>query len=48
MKPYKKLEVWKRAIEFVTEIYKVTELFPRDERFGLISQIRRSAVSIPS
>lgn len=48
MKPHHRLEVWKRAIEFVTEIYKVTELFPKDEKFGIISQIRRSAISIPS
>jgi len=48
MRPHKKLEVWKKAIEFVTKIYKVTESFPDNEKFGLISQIRRSAVSIPS
>jgi four helix bundle protein len=48
MRPHKKLEVWKKALEFVTKIYKVTELFPDSEKFGLISQIRRSAVSIPS
>lgn len=48
MRPHKKLEVWKRAIEFVTKIYKSTELFPDSEKFGLTSQIRRSAVSIPS
>jgi four helix bundle protein len=48
MRPHKKLELWKKAIEFVTKIYKVTESFPDNEKFGLISQIRRSAVSIPS
>ena len=48
MRPHKKLDVWKKAIEFVTKIYKVTESFPDDEKFDLISQIRRSAVSIPS
>ena len=48
MRPHKKLEVWKKALEFVTKIYKVTESFPDSEKFGLISQIRRSAVSIPS
>lgn len=48
MRPHKKLEVWKKSIEFVTKIYKVTESFPDNEKFGLISQIRRSAVSIPS
>jgi four helix bundle protein len=48
MRPHKKLEVWKKAIDFVTKIYKSTELFPDSEKFGLTSQIRRSAVSIPS
>jgi four helix bundle protein len=48
MRPHKKLEVWKKSIEFVTKIYKVTELFPDSEKFGLISQVRRSAISIPS
>ncbi len=48
MKPHKRLDVWKKAIEFVTKVYKVTESFPDNEKFGLVSQIRRSAVSIPS
>lgn len=48
MRPHKKLEVWKKALEFVTKIYKVTESFPDSEKFGLISQVRRAAVSIPS
>jgi four helix bundle protein len=48
MRPHKKLHVWNKAIEFVTKIYKATESFPKSEKFGLISQIRRSAVSIPS
>ena len=48
MKPHKKLEVWKRSIEFVTKIYRITESFPGNERFNLASQIRRSAISIPS
>jgi four helix bundle protein len=42
------LDVWKKAIEFVTEIYKITRDFPKEEMYGLTSQIRRSAVSIPS
>jgi four helix bundle protein len=46
MRPHEKLDVWKRAIDFVVTVYKMTESFPRDERFGLISQIRRAAVSI--
>jgi four helix bundle protein len=48
MRPHKKLEVWKKALEFVTKIYKVSESFPDSEKFGLISQIRRAAISIPS
>ena len=46
MRPHEKLDVWKRAIDFVVTVYKMTESFPRDERFGLISQIRRAAVSV--
>lgn len=45
---YRDLKVWQRAIEMVTEIYKVTGHFPRDEIYGLTSQIRRAAVSVPS
>jgi len=48
MRPHEKLDVWKRAIDFVVAVYKTTESFPRDERFGLISQIRRAAVSVPA
>ncbi len=47
-KPHHKLKVWKRSLNFVTKIYKITALFPADEKFGLISQMRRAAVSIPS
>jgi four helix bundle protein len=46
MRPHEKLEVWKTAVEFVVEIYKQTESFPKEERFGLTSQIRRASVSI--
>ena len=42
------LEIWKKSIELVKMIYKLTENFPAKEQFGLISQIRRAAVSIPS
>ena len=45
---HKKLNVYKKSIELVSEIYRLTEKFPNDERFGLICQLRRSAVSIPS
>lgn len=48
MKTYREFIAWQKAMAFVTEIYKVTRSFPKDELFGLTSQIRRSAVSIPS
>lgn len=48
MKTHKDLDVWKNAIELVTLIYKITGTFPKYEIYGLTSQIRRSAVSIPS
>ncbi|MBT8271907.1 MAG: four helix bundle protein [Bacteroidia bacterium] len=45
---HKELEVWKTAMDLVEKIYDLTTNFPDDERYGLISQMRRSAVSIPS
>jgi len=45
---YEKLGVWQKGMDLVSEIYKVTTNFPPDERFGLTTQLRRSAVSIPS
>ena len=48
MKTHKDLEVWKRAVELVTQVYQLTQAFPKDEVYGLTSQLRRSAVSIPS
>ncbi len=48
MKHYKNLLVWQKAIALVTQIYVVTRSFPREELYGLTSQIRRAAVSIPS
>ena len=48
MKGHHKLEVWKRSINMVTEIYKITEKFPKNELYGLSQQMRRCAVSIPS
>ncbi len=45
---YRNLDVWQKSIELVKEVYKITALFPKEEMFGLISQMRRSAVSIPS
>ena len=48
MKTHKDLEAWKNSISLVTEIYQLSEKFPKSEMFGLVSQIRRAAVSIPS
>ncbi len=48
MRPHEKLDVWKRAVEFVITIYKNTKNFPTEEKYGLTSQIRRAAVSIPA
>ncbi|HKI78392.1 MAG TPA: four helix bundle protein [Ignavibacteriaceae bacterium] len=48
MKTHKDLKVWSKSIEIVTSVYKLTKNFPREELYGITSQIRRSAVSIPS
>ncbi len=48
MHEYKKLKVWNDAIELVTDVYLIIKTFPDNEKYGLISQINRCAVSIPS
>jgi len=45
---YKDLLVWRKGMKLVKEIYRLSRAFPADERFGLVSQMRRAAVSIPS
>jgi four helix bundle protein len=45
---YHDLVVWQRAMDLVVEVYRFTKTFPRDEMFGLASQMRRAAVSVPS
>jgi four helix bundle protein len=45
---YKDLVAWRKAMDLVTEIYHATQLFPRDELYGLTNQLRRAAVSVPS
>jgi four helix bundle protein len=45
---HKNLDVWKKSMDLVEVIYKMTQQFPDAEKFGLTSQMRRSAVSIPS
>jgi len=48
LKNYKELKVWQKSYGLCLEIYKITAKFPKEERYGLTSQIRRSVVSIPS
>lgn len=45
---FKNLNIWKLAMQLASEIYAQTEIFPKSEEFGLKSQIRRCAVSVPS
>ncbi len=47
-KAHKKLKVWQEAIALVKIIYEATAFLPPDERFGLVSQMRRAAISVPS
>lgn len=48
MRPHEKLDVWSKAVDFVTEIYRKSKFFPAEEKYGLALQIRRAAVSIPA
>ena len=48
LKNYKELVVWQKSYKLCLEIYRVTKKFPNEERYGLTSQTRRAAVSIPS
>ena len=48
IKNYKDLDIWKRSIELVEEIYRLTKAFPKEELYCLTSQMRRAAISIPS
>jgi four helix bundle protein len=48
LRSYRELIAWQKSVELVTEIYSITKEFPRDEIYGLTSQLRRSAVSVPS
>ncbi len=47
MKPHKKLNAWQKSFEFVKDVYALTIQFPTEEKFGLVSQMRRASVSIP-
>lgn len=48
IKSFEDLEVWKKAHRMVLEIYKITKDYPSEEKFALISQMRRSAISVPA
>lgn len=48
MQSYRDLEVWQRAVDLVEEIYRLCKRLPSEERFGLISQMQRAAISIPA
>jgi four helix bundle protein len=48
IKSFRDLNIWKKGIEIVEDIYKIMKFFPKDESYGIISQMKRCAVSIPS
>jgi four helix bundle protein len=48
IKSFKDLKIWERSVELVKAIYDLTKTFPKEELYGLTSQIRRAAVSVPS
>jgi len=45
-KPHKKLDVWKKSMELVRQIYELTKSYPQSENYGLINQMRRAAISV--
>lgn len=48
IRSYKELEIWKQGMQMAVKIYAITNEFPPEEKFGLVSQMRRCVVSIPS
>jgi len=46
MRPHENLEVWKKSIDFVIKVYRITNTFPVEEKFGLVNQLRRASVSV--
>ena len=48
IRTYRDLDIWKAGVSLVKDIYKLTEKFPKQEMYGLVSQMRRAGVSIPS
>jgi four helix bundle protein len=47
-KPHKRLLAWQKSMNLVVDLYELTKSFPRDEIYGLTSQVRRASVSVPS
>ena len=48
LRSYRELRVWQKSFALCKEVYRLSRMFPADERFGLVAQVRRAAVSIPS
>lgn len=48
MKPYTKLEIWIEGIKFANQVYSLTKIFPKEELYGLVSQLRRCSIFVPS
>ncbi len=48
MHNFQELKIWQKSMDIMVDVYKLSALFPKEEKYGLTSQIRRSAVSIPS
>ena len=48
IRSYKDLQVWQRGMDLTTLVYRLSSALPQDERFGLVSQMRRAAVSVPA
>ncbi len=48
MSTFRDLLIWQKSMALVTEVYQLTNLFPKEEVYGLSAQVRRSAISIPS
>jgi len=48
IRTFRDLKVWQKGIELVKEVYKITSNFPKEEQYGLVSQLRRASISVPS
>ena len=48
IRSYQDLDVWKKAMQLVTQVYALTQTFPKEEMYGLTSQVRRAVVSVPA